>query len=550
MAVNDPQRVHATASRLAQLLAETQVTAAPHLSRLDAETRDRFLKAFLDDLEDHTAAQVGPLLRKLLDVAEWPEELRPLLEEAIEPPAAFSAFLEQIFLYGIVSQVIGAAVQPFLQGVTNDVSQAAVAESISRPLDPAVIATAAARGLELGAEPTVTMPAWAYTEAAMSGVSKEDIDLQASIVGTPPAPQELFELFRRGLITEDQIKTGLKEGDTRDDWVDLLTNLRVGWLTPLDFVRAAVQQQMTYADAKEWATKTGLDTSTGLPVQTGSTAATPDMFGLAYSIAGRPPGPQEAARMALRGIIDWEGTGADATTFQQAIAESDVKTKWTSALQQLAQYVPPPASVGSLYERGAITKDQAIKYWEMTGVPSELANGYAYIAEQQHVGQDKLLAKGEITTAYYDHLIDKATALEWLGLLGWTGQVADEILAIVDFRREIKAIDSVVKRIGGLYGGFKISATDAKTALTTVGIPDSQAQQLLTTWEALRTAPIRLPTTREIGLAAKAGAITQAEGLDELAKLGYQPRDAAIVLSAYMTAAVKPLPPAGTTVTG
>lgn len=541
---------HEAASKLAQLLGQTIVHHAPWSAEIDNETKWRHTKLFMDELEAHTAGQVGPFLRRVLDATDPPPEIRSLIEEAIEPPAAFSAILEQIFLYGIVSNIIGTSVGPFLQGVTNDLNSAAVNTGIAKPTSPATIATAAARGLNLGDPPTVTMPDWAYSQAAQNGISHEDMDLLASIVGLPPALQELFELYRRGVITIDQVKVGLKEGDFRDDWVDRVVQLVHSWLSPLDFVRAAVQAQMPYADARAWAQKTGLDTETGLPMDVGDSGATADMFGLAFAIAGRPPGPEQLARMALRGIIPWDGTGTGATTFQQGVRESDVKTKWTDALRQLAEYVPPPSSVSSLLERGAITEAQAQQYWQAGGVPPELAQGYAYIATQQHVGQDKLLAKGEITTGYFDGIFDHAQALELLGLLGYSGQVADDVLAITDFRREIQAINAAVKRIEGLYAGYRLTATRAKAALEQLGLPTDQATSLLRTWEAVRVQPIRLPAPREIGRAVKAGTITTAEGLEEMHRLGYQDRDAAIMLSAYSGTAITPLPPEGTTITG
>ena len=544
------QQAHQTASKLAQLLGEVIVHHAPHTAEIDAATRQRYLHEFLEGLEDHTSKQVGPFLATLLERTDIPDMFRPLLEEAINPPAQFSAVITQLFLYGIVSQLLSTSVQPFLQGVSNDLWAKAVADGISVPVPPAVIATAAARGLNKGDKPTVNMPAWAYSEAAKAGVSKEDIDLQASIVGTPPAPQELFELLRRGIIKDDDVKRGLREGDTRDDWIDQLSQLAHGWLTPLDFVRAAVQAQMPYGDAHDWATKTGLDTATPLPITASQVGGSDDMFGLAWAIAGRPPGPVELADMTLRGIIDREGTGAGVTTFQQGIAESDVKTKWTDALWKLAQYVPPPSEIGTLLERGAITHNQAVTLWEHRGVPSGLAKGYAYVAEQQHIGQDKLLAKGEILAAYFDQIIDHKTAVGYLDLLGYRDGVANEILAIQDFKREIKAINGVVSRISGQYAAYKLTNVDAKRALTTVGVSDEQATRILREWDAVRQAPIRLPSTREIGLAVKAGTIDVNEGMLELEKLGYQARDAAIVLSAHTGKPVTPLPPAGTTVTG
>lgn len=545
---------------------------APETARIGAKASREEIDDWLEGLEQHSVRFVTPFLANMLENSDPPPEVRALLEEALNPTAQFSATLLQIFLWGIISSIIGAATGPFLQGITNKLSQAAVwgasddttvpetsgsttyrtsgLAGIARPLDPATIATAVGRGLNLGDPPTVDVPDWAYGEASQLGISAEEVNLQASIIGLPPALQELFEMYRRGIITLDQVKTGLREGDFRDDWIDYATQLVVAWLTPLDFVRAAVQEQMTYSDAREWAQKTGLDVSTDLPVETSGTEATPDMFGLAFAISGRPPGPEQLGRMALRGIIPWAGTGADATTFQQGIAESDVKTKWTPALQALETYVPPPRMVGTLFEHGAITEAQALTYWEDAGVPTELAQGFLYAAQQQHIGQDKLLAKGEITAGYYDRIFTNEQATELLGLLGFTGTVAADMLAIIDFRREISAINGVVHKVGTLYQAFKISAANATAALENVGVSAAQAASLMSTWETLRIAPVRVPSASEIGAAYKYQTITEDEGLAALAELGYQPRDAAIVLSSYAEAQVKPLPPAGTGVIG
>jgi hypothetical protein len=542
----DSQQAHAAAGKLAQLLGEVIVHHAPWTAETNEKTKWAHTEKFLEGLEQHAAGQVGPFLQLILDKSDPPPEIRSLLEEAITPTAQFGAVIEQIFVFGIVSQILSASVQPFVQGVTNDLWTDAVSDGISVPVSPAIIATAVGRGLNLGDPPTVTVPEWAYKQAAMSGVAADDINLQASLVGLPPALQELFEMYRREIITLDQVKTGLREGDFRDDWIDWTVQLAHGWLTPLDYVRAAVQEQMSYADAQAWANKTGLDTDTEVPVSTGSGPAQPNQFGLAYSIAGRPPGPEQLARMALRGIIDWDGQGADETTFQQGIAESDVKTKWTPALRALSQYFPPPREVGTLLERGVIDKDTAIGLWQAGGVPTPLATAYAAMAEQQSTIQDKNLARGQIVTGYFDGIFSHDQALELLGLLGVKGAVAEDTLAIADFRRDIQAINLVVRKIGTLYEGFKISATDAQHALQAVGVSSDQALALLAIWENLRIAPVRLPTTTEIGLAVKYGTLTQEQGIADMQTLGYQARDAAVVLSAHSELTITPLPDAGT----
>lgn len=538
------------ASKLAQLVGDTILHHAPHTAKVNADETRRQVTEWLDGWEAHTAQFVAPFLQHVLDNTNPPEPVRALLTEAISPTAAFSSTLEQIFLWGIISSIINAAVEPFLVGISNDLNIAAVAAGIRRPVDLGTIATASGRGLNLGDDPTVTVEQWAYDQAAMLGIGVAEVNLAASIIGLPPAMQELFEMYRRGIIQEDDVRRGLREGDFRDDWIDNAIGLLHAWLTPLDFVRAAIQAQLPYDQARDWAGKTGLDITTPVDIAVGDTEATPDMFGLAFSIGGRPPGAQELAHMAHRGIIDWQGTGSGETTFQQGIAESDIKTKWTAALQAFSTYVPPPRTVGTLLEHGAITEAQARAFWEDGGVTPELAAGYVYMTEQQHVGQDKLLAKGDITTAYYDQLITNAQATEMLGLLGYRDAVAVQILAVVDFRREIKAVDSVVTKIGTLYQAFKISATNATTALIDVGISADQASNLLGTWALLRVAPVRVPSATDIAKAVKYGTLTQDQALEALAELGYQPRDAAIVLSANAEVAVTPLPPAGTTTTG
>lgn len=543
-----PPGPHRTASKFAQLLGDVLIHHAPVTARINAEETRRQVDDWLEGLEGHTATFVGPFLKQVLEHTDPPEAVKALLVETINPTAAFSSTLEQIFLWGIISSIVSAAVQPFLQGVSNDLWAAAAATTGARPVDPGILATAAGRGFTFPQAPTVTVAPGLYTEAAKSGISADDLNLQASLVGLPPALQELFELKRRGIIGDDDVAKGLREGDFRDDWISTVVQLAHAWLTPGDFVRAAVQAQMTYQDARDWAYRTGLDNTTAVPVVTGGTEATPDMFGLAFSIAGRPPGPQELGRMANRGLIPWDGTGADALTFQQGIAESDVKTKWTAALKQLEVYVPPPRQVGSLLEHGAITADQAVKFWTDGGVPEDLAKGYLYMTEQEHIGQDKLLAKGEITTGYFDGIINKTDAVTMLGLLGFRDDVAEQILAIVDFRREIQAINKVISKVGTYYAAFKISPTNAKQALEDVGVSGEQADTLMATWNELRIQPLRIPTTGEISAAVKYGTLTIPEALEKIERLGYEPEDAAIVLSAGAETAVTPLPPGGAAV--
>ena len=171
-----PPPPHRVASKLAQLLGEVLIHHAPHTAKVNAEATRREVDDWLDGWEAHTAGFVAPFLQHVLENTDPPAPVRALLEEAITPTAAFSSTLEQIFLWGIVSSIIGGAVSPFVQGITNDLNAAAVAAGIARPVDLATIATAAGRGLNLGETPTVSVPDWAYLQGAELGFDADTIN--------------------------------------------------------------------------------------------------------------------------------------------------------------------------------------------------------------------------------------------------------------------------------------------------------------------------------------------------------------------------------------
>lgn len=531
------------------ILAEHAPKAAEHGKKAAAAGR----KEFLEELEQYNAGVLGQLVDALRASGSFPPELDKMFDAIRSPDAQIGGILSSFFVYGVMFQVAGTLMAPFLQQAANDIWK----KFPTRPVSPADLATGAVRGIVPGGQAITSYPADINTIAAESGLDAQAMQFLADITGNPPSPQDLLEMFRRGIITMPEVATGLREGDTRDEWIAQFQKLAYTWLTPIDFVRAAVQEQMDYSTAETWAAKTGLDTTTDVFSGGG-------MFDLAFAIAGRPPGPEEAGRMANRGIIPWTGTGHDAVSFQSVIAESDLKTKYTAALQALQAYVPPPRMVGGLLSKGGITAAQAQSYWEMSGVPTDLAKAYVFEASQEATQLEKLTGKGDVLNAYFDGVIDRATAKELLVLLGYGGHyvpsatftivgqtppavtdnliVADVMLDIVDFRRELKALNAEVNRIGTYYRNYKIDATEAQSNLTTLGVPAEQISGLMEIWAVDRVIPNRLPNAGQIAKAVKYQTLTQAQALAKLEILGYTAEDAAIVLSADGEFQVTPLP--------
>lgn len=515
---------HARASKIAQLLGEVIVHHAPWTSEIAEKTKRRITDEWLDGLEAHTAGFVGPFLQKILDNSDPPDEIKSLFGEMINPTAAFSSTLEQIFIFGIASTVLGASLQPFLQGVVNDLSSAAVATGISRPIDPAQLITMAVRGLSTTSTPTNDVGGDIYTEAAMSGVSESDMAAMIAAAGDPPSPQDLFEMFRRSIIDVDELTAGLQQGDTKDSWIANFIKLAYTTPTPIDLVRAAVQNQLTYDEANSIAITLGLEPP-------GYVDNNPDWFQLLFNIAGRPPGPEEWGRAANRGIVGWSGTGAASLSFAQAIAESDIKTKYTDALQALAAYYPTAGEARSLYQAGAIDRDQLTSYLQGNGLTTELVTAYEFQATTQEVAQDRALAKGDILTSLYDGVVTTDQAKDLLADVGYVGNVATYLIDITMMRREIRAINRAISKIGSLYVGYKMSLADVKTSLDALGIDDEQASELEAIWQTERTPETRLPSVGELAKAVQYGGLPFATAVSKAQLLGYTAYDATLIIA-------------------
>lgn len=514
-------QAHQTASKLGQLIGEVIVHHTPWTSEIAAKTHQRIKDDWLEGLEEHGTEVIAPLIDTILGSADPASAVAGLLEHAARPTAQFGSTIQQFFIYGVMFSLASTALAPFTQIVANDLWAA----NPTKPLDPGILSTLAVRGIDPGSTSVTAVSDDVFAEAAKSGIDRQNMQAMADAAGVPPSPQDLFAMWRRQLIDISRLQQGLREGDTKDDWIDTFTKLAYQTLTPIDMVRAAVQQQLPYAEANALAIELGLEPA-------GFVNGNPDWFKIAYDSAGRPPGPQEVAHMALRGLTEWSGLGPEEVTFQQAIAESDVKTKWTDLLQQLAQYWPSPQETSELYVSGGISLDQAKAYWVGEGLSPELIAAFSHKATTQQIEQDKALAKGNIVTLLYDGIITTGTAVTLLDQIGYSGQTGQYVIELTLARREMRALDAAVRKVGSWYVGYKANATTTKQALVTLGIPDEQITDLLAIWEVERVQPVKLPTIGELAGSVRFGGLSFDDAVARAENLGYTAFDATVIIAA------------------
>ena len=419
--------------------------------------------------------------------------------------------LQELVAFVLISQAIQPLLAPYVQELLNT-SQFLFP---LRPLSPSDLADAVNRGFMTADD--------ASQMAQQSGISTDPFAVMVRLAGLALSPEAAAEALRRGIIPEDSgdpDKPGfiqaIKQGNLRDIWAPVIRALAVQWPSPSDALDALLEGQVDRATALALYQKFGGD---------------PDYFQMLFDTRGSAPTPVEASVMANRGIIPWDGTGPEATSFRQAFLEGPWRDKWLEPFRAMAAYLPPPRTITAMVRNGSLDSKDATALLVKHGLAPELAAAYIADATHQKTKAAKGLTEAVIVKLYAELLISRQECDDLLRGIGYSAEEATYLLELQDVQRAARALTSAVGRIQTLYSGRKLGRQPAAAALSQLHIPADQAEELLTIWDLERGVNVRVLTPAEIADAWERGVMGQDSAQAELQNLGYTPFDAWVLLS-------------------
>jgi len=417
----------------------------------------------------------------------------------------------QLLVWGVLNQIIGALSQAPLR----ELNQVMNHLEPNQLLSPADVATAVNRSFMTLAD--------GITEAGGSGIDQARLEILQHLAGNAPAPEELAAALRRNIIPADgtgpdavSFTQGIAEGNLLDKWGPTIQKLAQAIPSPSDIVDAGLKGQLSAADALSTYTLVGGD---------------PDYYQLLVNIAGNPPSPTELLDLANRGLIPWDGTGPDVTSFQQGIYEGRLKDKWEAIYRAEGQYRPPPETVRAMLEANGIDTAQATAYWTSYGMTADTIAQYIQTANNTKNQAAQGLTESSVLQMYYNQLISQADCVQFLSLMGIDASNATLLIAYTDMQRSIAAVTTAVSRIQTLYTARKITVATAQDSLTRLQVPAEAIQGLLTTWDIVASANVKTLTEAQITDAWAEGVLDQPTAQSELEAIGYSPFDAWVLLS-------------------
>ncbi len=415
-----------------------------------------------------------------------------------------AATFEQLFLWGVLQQLMAAPMAPLVQAITNTVNS--VNQEV--PLSPADLALAVIRNILSESD--------AADLAKMSGTSPDNFHTLALLTGDAPGPQELAVALRRKIITPEQYDTGIRQGRLRDEWASTIRQLAVIQPSPVDMLQAVLEGQVSVEQGKALYEQLGGD---------------PQFFQIEYDTRGSSPSPVELGRMVHRGIIPATGTGPTVTSYEQGFLEGPWRNKWSAAMLAISDYLPPPRTVTALVRESAVAHDQALELFKEAGLSDQLAQAYLASASMAKVAAAKELSVSVVHSLYTDRLISAAEATAKLATDGYDGSEAAYILSVWDLEWQQRAMRAAATRIGTLYVGHKITDAVARAELGNIGVPPKNVEELVTIWAFEREANVRQLTEAQIVEAWEYGILSQSEAAGELQAIGYTAQDAGTLLA-------------------
>lgn len=366
-------------------------------------------------------------------------------------------------------------------------------ELFGNRLDPAVIAVAIQRGimkdpgfLPVGpptAEGNVkafpVSPLDPLVEATAQGIDEDRLFVETAIVGQPLALVEAAQAYFRGIITIDDFKRAVAEGNTRNEWGDAALEVSRRILSPHDYAELQLRGYLTETERNAGAAKVGMSEADAQ---------------LLYDVLGRSIPVHQITTGQARGGVFNGPTDQIPTEYIQSLQRGNLRPEYYNLAYANRYTVPSYFVLRALLQAGSITEMEGEQYFLDLGWPPELAKAAA-------------ATYATATTTAVDPNLKKAHTTAWT-------------------------------KTQASYLAAEITETDAAPVFDLLGIDTATRAEIVKTWDTIRAltrkqltpAQVKKAWSEQVKNPATGQPWTQAEAQAALVDRGYSTADATTFL--------------------
>ncbi len=356
---------------------------------------------------------------------------------------------------------------------------------LSSRLSPADVANAVQQGFvpnagllppDPGGSPPFTppveeVPIDTLDEFAAFGVPEGRAQVLAQLVGLPPGPMELLQMWNRNIITETAVEQGVREGHTKTKWTSALKELRHFLLSPQEAAGLRLRGWITKGEAEKLGALRG---------------ASPEVMENLYLNRGRPATTRQVHIGYARGA-KLAGAANEEEAIRTAVKQSNIRTEYADLLYAQRFTYPSAFVIRALAQDGTFPPALTETILVESGWRPEWAKlaadkwGGAAGAGPSTKWADR--ARSRLFTAlhsdYVDLAADEAVTREGLTRVGATGAEQDVIIALWEFERQSVRRELTQAQILKLFKKAIWTREQAQAALEDMGMEAGDAGDLL-----------------------------------------------------------------------
>jgi hypothetical protein len=344
--------------------------------------------------------------------------------------------IEQLLLWQVAGQMIGALGGPALTALTQDAN----ARHPELALMPDVAAQAVARHL-LGDKE-------AAREAARAGIDAGRFTTLVELARVHLSPDVLAQAVVRHIMTTGEAERQARPQGITAEQFGVMRELAKVRLPPADLAEAVLRSYMPRDEAEGEARPQGV---------------TPKQLGILADLAGNAPGADQLISALLRGIIPAGGHGAQSTSYEQGIAEGRLHNKWGPVLRKLSTAVLAPPDAAAAVVRNFLTQHDGEQDAAKSGVDRELftvmrhlaadAPGPQQLAEALRRKAIKRDGRGPQSTSFEQGIAEGRLADKWSPVIEALAKLWPTPVDALDARLKGQITPEEGKRLYELLGG-------------------------------------------------------------------------------------------------
>jgi hypothetical protein len=351
------------------------------------------------------------------------------------------------------------------------------------------------------------------------GLSQSDIELVFISQYALYPPEMVFELYRRGDITESQLDNRLAELGFTAERRSELKKLAVR-IPPLQDVirymgKEAFEPDMIGlfglmadypAEAEEWAAKQGLD----------------KRWAAAEWVSHWKDLGIEFMLSALhRGIKLSDGTPIDFKFLDRYMGLIEIPPKLREIVVKTAYSPYTRVDVRRMYALGVLDENQVMQSYRDIGYDEEHATNLTKFTILDVEKEQKSLTRSDIESGFKDGDLTVFEAVSYLKDIGYKEDFANYLIYRADLVKQRSERQSKIDYIREHFTGNLIPENQARNDLLALGVTVAKANDYISQWKVVILKNAKLPSKTDLDKFFRQKLINESQYKEEMARLGY-----------------------------